>query len=90
MKALEAGNGPMSGAGGKVISKLEELKKLLPDSTPTHRSLDRETGLEVITAYRRGVRVKLIGEAVGVSSGNIYSALGTWALRHCQCWKEGK
>lgn len=70
--------------------KLDELKKLTPENTTKRGSLDRETGLEILAAFRRGVRIKSIADAAGMSSSNIYAALGTWALHHCQCGKEGK
>lgn len=46
------------------------------------RTLPPEDVVEIIRAYRRGVSLERIGQAIGRSRGNVYAIVGTWALRH--------
>lgn len=41
-------------------------------------------GYEVVRAYRRGVTIAAVAEALGKNPMAVYSALGSWALRHCR------
>ena len=66
---------------------VDELKKLKPQAggQGRERMLSAEDGPEVIAAFRRGVSVDQIAATLGRGRGNIYAAVGTWALRHCTC-----
>jgi len=44
--------------------------------------LDKAAGEETIRALRRGVGRVAVAEALGLTPGNLYQALGSWALRH--------
>ena len=44
--------------------------------------LDKAAGEEAIRALRRGVGRVPVAEVLGLTAGNLYQALGSWALRH--------